>query len=251
LQLRSGASLRAKLLVAADGADSWLRTQAGIAVSEIGYGQSAVVTNFNCALPHRSTAFQWFREDGVLALLPLPGQRVSMVWSARDDVAERLMSLSDAALADEVAVASGNQLGTLQTITPPARFALRRIRVQRLIGARLALVGDAAHNFHPLAGQGVNVGFQDARTLSDVLKQRGPERDVGALPLLRRYERSRREDIAVMGAVTHGLQRLFNHTGTPLAWIRNLGLNLADRLPPLKSRLVARALGFPPTTTED
>jgi 2-polyprenyl-6-methoxyphenol hydroxylase-like FAD-dependent oxidoreductase len=139
----------------------------------------------------------------------------------------------------------------LELITPPARFGLRRIRVQRLIGPRLALVGDAAHNFHPLAGQGVNVGFQDARTLSEVLAHRGPERDAGALPLLRRYERSRREDIALMGVVTHGLQRLFNHTGTPLAWMRNLGLNLTDRLPPLKSRLVTRAFGLPPITTED
>src|SRR5689334_21239233 len=164
LQLQSGMSLRAKLLVAADGSDSWLRTKAGIEVSEIGYGQTAVVANFSCAMPHGGTAFQWFREDGVLALLPLPGQRISIVWSARDDLAARLMSLSDVALADLVAAASGNRLGALELITPPARFALRRIRVRRLIGPRLALVGDAAHNFHPLAGQGVNVGFQDARS---------------------------------------------------------------------------------------
>jgi 2-octaprenylphenol hydroxylase len=106
-------------------------------------------------------------------------------------------------------------------------------------------VGDAAHNLHPLAGQGVNLGFQDARDLSRVLLARGPERDVGALSLLRRYERARREDILVMTAATHGLQRLFNQSGTPLAWMRNLGLNLTDRLLPLKSLLVRRALGSP------
>ena len=245
LQLQTGTALRARLLVGADGADSWLRTQAGIQVSETSYGQTAVVANFSCELPHRGTAFQWFREDGVLALLPLPEQRVSIVWSARDDLAERLMGLTGAPLADEVAAASGNVLGSLQLITPPARFALRCMRVRRLIGPRLALVGDAAHNFHPLAGQGVNVGFQDARELSRVLNERGPERDVGAIALLRRYERARREDIAAMTAATHGLQRLFNHTGTALAWMRNLGLNLTDRLPPLKSLLVAQALGSP------
>jgi ubiquinone biosynthesis UbiH/UbiF/VisC/COQ6 family hydroxylase len=245
LQLQTGTALRARLLVGADGADSWLRTQAGIQVSETSYGQTAVVANFSCELPHRGTAFQWFREDGVLALLPLPEQQVSIVWSARDDLAERLMGLTGAQLADEVAAASGNVLGPLQLITPPARFTLRCMRVRRLIAPRLALVGDAAHNFHPLAGQGVNVGFQDARELSRVLSERGPERDVGAIALLRRFERARREEIAAMTAATHGLQRLFNHAGTAFAWMRNLGLNLTDRLPPLKSVLVAKALGSP------
>ena len=246
LALQSGSSLRARLVVAADGADSWLRAQAGIQASEIGYAQTAVVANFNCSLPHRATAFQWFREDGVLALLPLPGDRVSIVWSARDDVAERLLQMTGAELAQEVAAASQSALGVLEPITPAACFPLRCIRVHRLIGPRLALVGDAAHNFHPLAGQGVNVGFADAEQLIDVLSQRGPERDVGTSALLRRYERARREDIAAMTAVTHGLQRLFEHPGTSIAWIRNLGLNLTDRLPPLKSLLVRQALGSRP-----
>jgi len=243
LALQSGTSLRARLVIAADGADSWLRAQAGIQVSEIGYAQTAVVANFNCSLPHRATAFQWFREDGVLALLPLPGERVSIVWSARDDVAERLMRMTDAELAQEVGAASQGALGVLELITPAARFPLRCIRVHRLIGARLALVGDAAHNFHPLAGQGVNVGFADAQQLIGVLSQRGPERDVGTNALLRRYERARREDVAAMTALTHGLQRLFERPGTPIAWIRNLGLNVTDRFLPLKSLLVRQALG--------
>jgi len=245
LQLKSGKSVRARLLVGADGADSWLRTQAGIVASEIEYGQTAIVANFTCTVPHRDTAFQWFREDGVLALLPLPEDRVSMVWSARDDLAERLFGLPGEELAREVSAASFDLLGALRLITPPSRFPLRCIRVQRLIAPRLALVGDAAHNLHPLAGQGVNLGFEDVRELSAVLRQRGPERDVGSTALLRRYERARREDILAMTAATHGLQRLFNHTGTPLAWIRNLGLNLTDRLAPLKSLLVRHALGSP------
>jgi 2-polyprenylphenol 6-hydroxylase len=245
LRLQNGTSLRARLLVGADGADSWLRSQAGIEATEIDYGQNAVVANFNCTVAHRGTAFQWFREDGVLALLPLPGERVSMVWSARDELAQRLMDLASDELTLDVGAASGNVLGSMETITQPASFPLRCIRVERLIGPRLALVGDAAHNLHPLAGQGVNLGFQDARELSRVLMKRGPERDVGAFALLRRYERARREDILVMTAATHGLQRLFNQAGPPLAWMRNLGLNLTDRLPPLKSLLVRRALGTP------
>jgi ubiquinone biosynthesis UbiH/UbiF/VisC/COQ6 family hydroxylase len=248
LTLDDVTTLRGKLLAAADGADSWLRTQAGIAVSEVSYGQTAVVANFECARPHDGTAFQWFRPDGVLALLPLPGQRVSIVWSARDDLAARLMMLSPEDLAREVEAACGERLGSMTLITGPARFALRNIRVHRLIGPRLALVGDAAHNFHPLAGQGVNVGFQDAHTLAAVLEGRGPETDVGAVALLRRYERARREEIAAMSAVTHGLQVLFNQAGTPFAWLRNLGLNLTDRSPPLKAILVARALGSPSIT---
>jgi 2-polyprenylphenol 6-hydroxylase len=243
LRLESGEELPAKLLVAADGADSWLRGQAGLAVSESAYGQTAVVANFATGEPHRGAAFQWFRRDGVLALLPLPGDRASMVWSARKDLAERLLTLGPAELCAEVETASRSTLGKLTLITPPAGFALRLIRVRDWTASRLALVGDAAHNLHPLAGQGVNLGFQDARELAFVLAARGQERDAGSRALLRRYERARKEDILAMSAVTDGLQRLFNNSVTPLVWLRNLGLNLTDHLLPLKALLVRRALG--------
>jgi ubiquinone biosynthesis UbiH/UbiF/VisC/COQ6 family hydroxylase len=243
LRLESGEELRARLLVAADGADSWLRREAGIAVEEKAYGQSAVVANFAIGEPHRGVAFQWFRHDGVLALLPLPGDRASMVWSARQDLAERLLALGPGELCAEVEAASRSVLGRLALITPPAAFTLRLIRARRLSAPRLVLVGDAAHNLHPLAGQGVNLGFQDARELASVLAARGQERDAGSRALLRRYERARKEDVLAMTAATHGLQRLFNNSAVPLAWLRNLGLNLTDRLLPLKALLVRRALG--------
>jgi 2-octaprenylphenol hydroxylase len=243
LRLEGGEELRARLLVAADGADSWLRREARIAVEEKSYGQTAVVANFAIGEPHRRVAFQWFRPDGVLALLPLPGDRASMVWSARQDLAERLLSLAPEALCAEVEAASRNVLGRLAVITPPAGFPLRLIRTRQMAAPRLALVGDAAHNLHPLAGQGVNLGFQDARELAAVLAARGQESDAGSRLLLRRYDRARREDVLAMTAATHGLQRLFNNTALPLAWVRNLGLNLADRLFPLKALLVRRALG--------
>jgi len=158
-------------------------------------------------------------------------------------LAERLLSLGPEELCAGVEAASRGALGRLALITPPAAFALRLVRARQLSASRVALVGDAAHNLHPLAGQGVNLGFDDARELASVLAARGHERDVGSRALLRRYERARREDVLAMIAVTHGLQRLFNNTVAPLAWLRNLGLNLADRLLPLKTLLVRRALG--------
>jgi ubiquinone biosynthesis UbiH/UbiF/VisC/COQ6 family hydroxylase len=241
LTLADGTRVQAHLLVAADGQDSWLRAQAGIETRVQPYRQAAVVANFACELPHGGTAFQWFRSDGVLALLPLPGNRASLVWSAEEALAEQLMAEPDA-LGTKVAEATARRLGALETITPPAAFPLRLARVARLVQPRLALVGDAAHNLHPLAGQGVNLGFQDARELASVLQSRGACADVGELRLLRRYERARREDVLAMTLVTDGLKRLFNNSFPPLAWLRNHGLDLVDRASPLKGRLMRHAL---------
>jgi ubiquinone biosynthesis UbiH/UbiF/VisC/COQ6 family hydroxylase len=243
LTLEGQAPLRARLLVAADGAQSWLRAQAGMPASTTPYEHSAVVANFEAELVHRNSAFQWFRADGVLALLPLPGNRCSMVWSAQQGVADELMAASAHALAERVCEASRGALGRLRQITPPAAFPLQLVRVPRLVRARLALVGDAAHNLHPLAGQGVNLGFQDARELAQVLLQRGACHDAGEIRLLRRYERARREDILAMTWVTHGLQRLFGAAGRPASWVRNRGLSLVDRADPIKQLLVRHALG--------
>jgi ubiquinone biosynthesis UbiH/UbiF/VisC/COQ6 family hydroxylase len=243
LTLAGGATIEARLLVGADGGDSWLRAQAGIDATVQPYQQTAVVANFACERPHQGTAYQWFRDDGVLALLPLPGERVSMVWSARADLGEALLAMAEAELCARVEQASEGAVGKLEAITPAAGFALRLIRVARLVRPRLALVGDAAHNLHPLAGQGVNLGFQDARQLAAVLGSRGPCSDVGELRLLRRYERARREDILAMTLATDGLQRLFSFPARPLLLARNWGMALVDRAPLLKQALVRHALG--------
>jgi 2-polyprenylphenol 6-hydroxylase len=163
LSLKNGRKLRAQLIVGADGADSWVRTQAGIEIMLRPYHQSAVVANFSTAQPHHGTAFQWFRRDGVLALLPLPGARVSMVWSTTESHAAHLLALAPEVLAAEVAAASGDILGALQVITPAATLPLHLQRARHFVAPRIALVGDAAHTVHPLAGQGVNLGFRDAR----------------------------------------------------------------------------------------
>jgi ubiquinone biosynthesis UbiH/UbiF/VisC/COQ6 family hydroxylase len=241
LTLRDGQALHARLIVGADGTDSWVRERMGVAASTHDYPQVGVVANFATAQPHDATAFQWFRSDGVLALLPLPGNRVSMVWSAVEERARELLAAPEAVLASEVAEASAGALGALSVITPAAAFPLRRQRVETLVEPRAALIGDAAHNVHPLAGQGVNLGFRDARELASVLRGRGVQRDCGDYALLRRYERARREDIAALDFTTHGLEKLFGSQAVWMAGLRNWGLTLVDAQPLLKNALVRRA----------
>jgi len=241
IELDGGSALRAQLVVGADGAQSWVREQAGIRVREHDYEQCGVVANFACALPHHNTAFQWFRADGVLALLPLPAQRVSMVWSATDLCARDLLAMDAPQLAQYVGAASGGVVGALDTITPATSFPLKLQRVEKFVMPRLALVGDAAHNVHPLAGQGVNLGFRDARELAAVLCNRGAQSDCGDYALLRRYERARREDVLSMQLATDGLQKLFGSQAVWLSRARNLGMRIVQSQSLLKRLLVKHA----------
>ena len=242
LELADGTALAAQLIVGADGAESWVRHEAGIAAQPEPYGQLGVVANFAIENPHDGTAYQWFRHDGVLALLPLPAERASMVWSTAEAHGHELVSLAPEALAERVETASQGVLGALRVVTPPAAFPLRLQRVARLVAPRLALVGDAAHNVHPLAGQGVNLGFRDARELAQVLAKRGAQSDCGDYYLLRRYERARREDILGMQLATDGLQKLFASEKVWLQKARNVGLRLASAPTPLKRWLVRQAV---------
>jgi 2-polyprenylphenol 6-hydroxylase len=243
LTLASGRALRARLVVAADGMHSWARQAAGIAAEQKAYAQMGVVANFSCARAHHNTAYQWFRDDGVLAYLPLPGQRMSMVWSTPDAHAAELLALPADALCARVAAAGKDALGKLDLLSPAMQFPLARLRAARLAAPRIALVGDAGHVLHPLAGQGVNLGLGDAAALAEVLLQREPFRDPGEIRLLRRYERARAEDILALTLVTDGLQRLFAAPGGAMAKLRNTGLNLTDTLPVVKNLLIRRALG--------
>jgi 2-octaprenylphenol hydroxylase len=243
LTLRDGRTLRARLVVGADGAHSFVRQAAGIAAPEVPYGQTAVVANFACERPHRNVAYQWFRKGPVLALLPLPGDHVSMVWSTDDEEAQRLLALDSEALGREVGAASRDALGSLTPVTPARGYPLRRLSAQRLVLPRVALIGDAAHVVHPLAGQGANLGFQDARELASVLAQREPERDPGDFRLLRRYERARAEPVLAMRAAVHGLYRLFGSESGLLIRGRNAGLNLTNRIPVVKTMLARHAIG--------
>jgi 2-octaprenylphenol hydroxylase len=242
IQLDDGQSISAKLVIAADGANSWVRRQADIALHGHDYGQMGVVANFQTTKPHQHVARQWFREDDVMAWLPLAGNRISMVWSTHRVHAEELLSLSPQALSDCVAEAGQHVLGELRMITSAAAFPLSLQSVDSVVKPRLALIGDAAHVIHPLAGQGVNLGFRDVEALAKILAQRSTYQDIGDVMLLRRYERSRKADIMVMQHVTDGLQKLFGSSQPLLKKLRNWGLRLTDSQSTLKKRLVAQAI---------
>lgn len=243
LGLTSGETLAARLVVGADGADSWVRTQAGLQADMLQYGEMGLVANFECELPHRNTAFQWFRPDGVLAYLPLPGNRISVVWSTPEAHARELLGLDGAALCRRVAGAGTNRLGALKLLTQPAAFPLRLMRVPRIVAPRLALIGDAAHAIHPLSGHGINLGFLDARELARMLLALPEYQDCGDERTLRRHERARAEEVALLQWTTHGLQRLFRPQHPALSVLRNLGLNLTGSLPVVRNMLVRYALG--------
>jgi ubiquinone biosynthesis UbiH/UbiF/VisC/COQ6 family hydroxylase len=242
LRLRDGRHIAAKLVVGADGAHSFVRAQAGIAATDRDYGQSAVVANFRCEKSHANIAWQWFQRGAVLALLPLPGEHVSMVWSLPLSEAERISLLDGDALCREVSAAAGGALGELALVTPPRSYALRRLAAERLVAPRVALAGDAGHVIHPLAGQGLNLGLQDARALGAVLGARELFRDPGELRLLRRYERARAEPILAMDTMVDTLFRLFGAENRFAARLRNAGLNLTDRLPVVKNMLMRQAM---------
>lgn len=246
VHLDNGDTLSAALVIGADGAQSWVRGQCDIGVDYKAYAQRGVVTNFSCEKPHRGVAHQWFVEDlGIIALLPLPGQRVSLVWSAPDPLAAELMREPLTALADRLAPYCADALGALTPLQPEEikAFPLQLIRLHSNIAPRVALIGDAAHVVHPLAGHGMNLGFADITALLAAVNGREAHRDCGDQRVLNRYRRARREDVAMMQMTTDGLARLFASDLEPVRIARNVGLNLLNRLPVLKRKLIAHAMG--------
>ncbi len=240
LTLEDGRNLSTKLIIAADGANSWVRKQAGVEVVAESYHQLGVVANFETEKPHGNIARQWFKDDGILAWLPLLGNRISMVWSAFEPQAATLLELTPEQFCHTVAEAGHHSLGAMNSITPPTAFPLVLQRNQSMIAPRLAMVGDAAHQVHPLAGQGMNLGLRDVQVLVEVLLK--TQRDVGDWATLRRYERARKADVFAMSSVTDGLQKLFNNNDPMLGFLRNTGLRMVNHLPQVKRALMARAL---------
>lgn len=242
LTLADGLTLTSRLVIGADGGGSWTRAQAGIGVTTSDYRQMGVVANFAVEQPHRNIARQWFVEDGILAWLPLPGNRISMVWSTSAGHATALLALAPEALAWTVALAGQQALGGLRVLTPAAAFPLRLQNAEVMVRPRLALIGDAAHLVHPLAGQGVNLGFHDAACLARVLIERGLRSDVGDYGLLRRHERARQMDIKAMQAATDSLHTLFSSDLPGIGTLRNWGMSFTNRQQWLKRRLMAHAM---------
>ena len=243
-----GTVLQAELFIAADGAQSPLRIAAGLPIDIKPYGVTAIVAHLNCSRPHQGTACQWFNEQGVLALLPMPatqaGPQVSLVWSLKEALAQELLALpapeQAIQLSASLATLTAGRLGTLTLRSPLHAFPLT-LNQSPMIGERIALAGDAAHRVHPLAGQGLNLGLGDAEALVNVLAQREAFRSAGDAMVLRRYRRARAEPVLAMRLATDGLHRLFEAQSAPVAWLRNIGMSAVQQLPMLKRYLIAQA----------
>lgn len=243
IRLDDGSELAADLLLGADGRQSAVRAAAGIVSHHGDYGQTAAVANFTTQWAHGGIARQWFTGEGVVALLPLAGQRVSLVWSAPHALVPPLMALSADEFARRVAHRTVHCLGALRLLGERHAFVLHRVVVDRLVRPGALLLGDAAHVVHPLAGQGLNLGLQDVADFLRVLDAREPWRRLGDIRLLRRYERARAEPIALMRATVDGLARLFSTPDDRLRPLRNAGMSAVNALAPLKNALVRHAMG--------
>lgn len=241
-----GVELIARLLVGADGARSRVREIAGIGFVSQSYDQHALACTVRTALPHGHVARQRFLATGPLAFLPLADpQYCGIVWSTSPEQARRLRLQHEAAFQLDLAAAIGHELGEIVEVGPRVVFPLQRAQAERYCRPRLALVGDAAHCVHPLAGQGANLGLLDAASLAQLLQSaRQLGRDPGALRTLRAYERWRRGENALMIAALDGLQKLFGSRELPVQRLRNAGLDLCDTLGPLKHQLMGRAMGL-------
>ena len=270
LTLDDGRQLSASLIVGADGRDSWARAAARLSAEIQSYEELGVVANFACEQAHRGTAWQWFRQDGVLAWLPLPGRTISIVWSAPLARAKTLLALSPEALAQEVANAGGHRLGKLTPLSSAQGFPLSLMTVPVVVAPRLALIGDAAHGIHPLSGHGINLGFSDAAELARRIRNASEEQEIGNLKFLHGYAKARRSETFWLQQGTHALHQLFRDqafsasglgafSGIPglaklprlpalpvppgLSLLRNVGLSMTDRISPVKSWLARIAMG--------
>jgi 2-octaprenylphenol hydroxylase len=241
----SGRVLSARLVVGADGAQSTVRRAAGLTAEVSDYHQTAIVASVATARPHQATAWQRFMHDGTLAFLPLADGTSSLVWSADDDLAAGLLGASASGFAQQLDRASDLALGSTRLVSERTSFPLRRLAALRYVAQRVALVGDAAHVVHVLAGQGVNLGLMDAAALAQlVLAAAGRREDPGALGVLRAYERWRKSEVALMSTAIDAFDRLLAHGSGPLARVAQRGLSWVNRSQELRRFFIRRALGM-------
>jgi 2-octaprenyl-6-methoxyphenol hydroxylase len=234
----------AVLLVAADGAKSRVREQAGIATHGWNYGQSAIVTTVAHERSHEGRAIEHFLPAGPFAILPLTGNRSSLVWTETDAEAARIVALAEEEFHCELERRFGLHLGDIGVVGPRRAYPLGLFIARAFIAERIALVGDAAHVIHPIAGQGLNMGLRDVAALAEAIVDAARlGLDVGGADVLERYQRWRRFDTAVMGVATDGLNRLFSNESDVLRLMRDVGLGLVDRMPALKSFFIREAAG--------
>jgi 2-octaprenyl-6-methoxyphenol hydroxylase len=242
--LADGRVIAARLLVAADGRNSATRKQAGISHSEYLYRQKSIVCTVAHERDHDGVAVELFLPGGPFAMLPMTKRRCNVVWSERADLADAYLALDEAAFLDELSQRFGDWLGPIALAGPRFAFPLGVMHAARYTGRRLALLGDAAHAIHPIAGQGLNLGLRDVAALAELIVDAGRlGLDVGAETVLARYERWRRFDNLMLTAVTDSLNRLFSNDIAPVRLARDLGLATVDRMPPVKRFLMRHAMG--------
>jgi 2-octaprenyl-6-methoxyphenol hydroxylase len=245
VRLVDGVTLRTRLLVAADGVRSKLRDMAGIKTVHWDYGQSGIVCTVAHERPHNGRAEEHFLPAGPFAILPLTGNRSSIVWTERAGDAERLVGEDDFVFEMELEQRFGLKLGEIRVEGPRKAWPLGLTLARAFVAPRIALAGDAAHGIHPIAGQGLNLGFRDVAALAQVVVEADRlGMDIGALDVLRRYERWRRFDTVQMGITTDLLNRMFSNDFGPLRSIRDLGLGLVDRMPRIKEFFIRQASGL-------
>jgi 2-octaprenyl-6-methoxyphenol hydroxylase len=245
VELADGSTVNTRLLVAADGARSSIREQAGIAVHGWEYGQSAIVTTVGHERDHDGRAVEHFLPAGPFAILPLKGRRSSIVWTETTSEADRIMALPEDAFHGELEQRFKLHLGEIRTVGARRAHPLGFFVARSFIAERIALVGDAAHIIHPIAGQGLNMGLRDIAALAEVIVDAARlGLDLGAADVLERYQRWRRFDTMAMGLATDGLNRLFSNRSAALRLVRDVGLGLVDRVPNLKRLFIREAAGL-------
>ncbi|MGB7259176.1 MAG: ubiquinone biosynthesis hydroxylase [Pseudolabrys sp.] len=245
VRLSDGEEISARLLVGADGARSAIREQAGIETHGWNYDQSAIVTTVAHERDHNGRAEEHFLPAGPFAILPLKGKRSSIVWTESAREAERIVALPDDAFHAELEKRFGLHLGDIEIAGPRRAFPLGLFTARAFIAERLALVGDAAHIIHPIAGQGLNMGLRDVAALAEVIADAARlGLDPGAPDVLERYQRWRRFDTMTMGVATDGLNRLFSNHSDVLRLVRDIGLGMVERVPVLKRVFIREAAGF-------
>ena len=243
--LADGSAVQASLLIAADGAKSKLRQRAGIATHGWDYDQSGIVVTVGHERDHQGRAEEHFLPAGPFAILPLTGKRSSLVWTERRAEAMRIVGLSKREFHGELEQRFGLHLGEVKALDQPRAFPLSYFVARSFIAERLALVGDAAHVIHPIAGQGLNMGLKDVAALAEVVVDAARLGiDVGQADVLERYQRWRRFDTMAMGLATNSLNFLFSNKSSLLRTVRDIGLGLVDRAPPLKSMFIRQAAGL-------
>ncbi|MFI4947986.1 MAG: UbiH/UbiF/VisC/COQ6 family ubiquinone biosynthesis hydroxylase [Alphaproteobacteria bacterium] len=242
--LDGGGHLKARLVAAADGRESPLRRAAGIGAMEWRYHQTGIVTTVAHGCPHGGIAVEHFLPSGPFAILPMTGNRSSIVWTEHADLAPRLLALADAEFTAELAARFGDFLGDIEPVGPRWAYPLGLLLAERYVARRFALVGESAHVIHPIAGQGLNLAIRDVAMLAElIVDRRRLGLDIGDNAVLERYERRRRFDALLLATVTDGLNRLFSNTVAPIRLARDLGLAMVNRLPPLKRLLMQHAMG--------